>query len=254
MSRGLLHYDPCPLFSRITEREGRHEPGVSLRVELPPHLVPAPCPSPLIAMPHAEEPPLRRQWAFHTAYVRHNRKPVARQPLPFHFVRPEETRFRRNPFPKETRHAMKIVLCYPVESSHCQQIAVCAPGAEIIDAGQERIAEALFEADIFCGHAKVPVDWDGVMRQGRLRWIQSSAAGMDHCLVPSVIQSDVVVTSASGVLAEQVAEHTIALITAGAAACRVSAAQAKQEFIHRPTRDLHHGGNREVWRQRAGWP
>ena len=88
------------------------------------------------------------------------------------------------------------------------------PGAEIVDAGQERIAEELFAADIFCGHAKVPVDWDGVVRQGRLRWIQSSAAGMDHCLVPSVIASDIVVTSASGVLADQVAEHTIALMTA----------------------------------------
>ncbi len=135
---------------------------------------------------------------------------------------------------------MRIVLCYPVEASHRQQIAACAPGVEIVDAGQERIAEELFRADIFCGHAKVPVDWDGVVRQGRLRWIQSSAAGMDHCLVPSVIASDVVVTSASGVLAEQVAEHTIALVTAWCRSLPVFLrAQEKHEFIRRPTRDLH---------------
>jgi D-3-phosphoglycerate dehydrogenase len=113
------------------------------------------------------------------------------------------------------------------------------PEAEIVDAGQEQIAEELFRADIFCGHAKVPVDWDGVVRQGRLRWIQSSAAGMDHCLVPSVIDSEIVVTSASGVLADQVAEHTIALVTAW---CRslpaFLLAQQKKEFIRRPTRDL----------------
>ena len=78
----------------------------------------------------------------------------------------------------------RIVLCYPVETKHIQQIAAAMPEAEIVDAGQERIATELFQADIFCGHAKVPVDWDGVVRQGRLRWIQSSAAGMDHCLVP----------------------------------------------------------------------
>ena len=71
------------------------------------------------------------------------------------------------------------------------------PEAEVVDAGQQRIAEELFEADIYCGHAKVPVDWDGVVRQGRLQWIQSSAAGMDHCLVPAVIESDIAVTSAS---------------------------------------------------------
>ena len=135
--------------------------------------------------------------------------------------------------------SMKIVLCYPVEQKHIEQIAEAMPEAEIVDAGQERIGEELFAADIFCGHAKVHVDWDGVVRQGRLRWIQSSAAGMDHCLVPSVIESDIAVTSASGVLADQVAEHTIALVTAwGRNLPTFLRAQQKREFIRRPTRDL----------------
>ncbi|MEN6460580.1 MAG: D-2-hydroxyacid dehydrogenase, partial [Syntrophomonas sp.] len=113
------------------------------------------------------------------------------------------------------------------------------PEAELVDAGQQRIAQELFEADIFCGHAKVPVDWDGVVAKGRLQWIQSSAAGMDHCLVPSVIASNIHVTSASGVLSDQVAEHTIALVTGW---CRslptFLRAQEKRELIRRPTRDL----------------
>ncbi len=137
---------------------------------------------------------------------------------------------------------MRIVLCYPVEAKHIAQIAAAMPEAEIVDAGQEHVAEQLFTADIFCGHAKVPVDWDGVVRQGRLRWIQSSAAGMDHCLVPTVIASDIVVTSASGVLADQVAEHTIALITAWTRSLPVYfRAQQKKEFVRRPTRDLTRG-------------
>ena len=134
---------------------------------------------------------------------------------------------------------LRIVLCYPVEPKHIRQIAAAMPEAEVVDAGQERIAEELFTADIFCGHAKVPVDWDGVVRQGRLRWIQSSAAGMDHCLTPAVIESDIVVSSASGVLADQVAEHTIALTTGWCRGLPVFFnAQAKREFIRRPTRDL----------------
>jgi phosphoglycerate dehydrogenase-like enzyme len=134
---------------------------------------------------------------------------------------------------------MRIVLCYPVEERHLRQISAAAPGAEVVDAGQEGIAEELFEADVFCGHAKVPVDWDGVVRKGRLRWIQSSAAGMDHCLVPAVIESQIVVSSASGVLADQVAEHTIALMSGW---CRnlptFFRAQQKKEFIRHPTRNL----------------
>jgi D-3-phosphoglycerate dehydrogenase len=134
---------------------------------------------------------------------------------------------------------MRIILCYPVEPKHLRQIAAAAPGDEIIDAGQERIAAELFGADIFCGHAKVPVDWDGVVRQGRLQWIQSSAAGMDHCLVPSVVESEIVVTSASGVLADQVAEHTIALVTGWCRGLPIFfRAQQLKEFIRRPTRDL----------------
>ncbi len=135
---------------------------------------------------------------------------------------------------------MRIVLCYPVQPKHFQQIAAAVPEAELVDAGQQRIAQELPTADIYCGHAKVPVDWDSTVRQGRLRWIQSSAAGMDHCLVPSVIASDIVVTSASGVLADQVAEHTIAFLTGW---CRnlptFFRAQQKKEFVRRPTRDLH---------------
>jgi len=133
----------------------------------------------------------------------------------------------------------RIVLCYPVDTKHIVQIVKAMPEAELVDAGQHRIGKELFDADIFCGHAKTPVDWDGIVARGRLRWIQSSAAGMDHCLVPSVIESDIAVTSASGVLSDQVAEHTIALITGWRRSLPVFfRAQQKKEFVRRPTSDL----------------
>lgn len=115
-----------------------------------------------------------------------------------------------------------------------------APHAEIIDAGQERIAEEILHADIFCGHAKTYVPWDEVVAQGRLRWIQSSAAGMDHCLVPSVVGSDILVTSASGLFADQVAEQTLALLLGLLRGLPTFfRAALHKEFIRRPTRDLH---------------
>jgi len=136
---------------------------------------------------------------------------------------------------------MRIVLCYPVEARHVEQIQAAAPDWEVVDAGQERVAEELLAADIFCGHAKVPVPWDDVVRQGRLVWIQSSAAGMDHCLVPSVIESDIVVTSASGVLRDQVAEHCVAILTGLLRNLPTFfRQQQRHQFVRRPTRDLHH--------------
>ena len=135
---------------------------------------------------------------------------------------------------------MRIVLCYPVESRHVEQIQAAAAEAEIIDAGQERIAKELPNADIFIGHAKVSVPWAEVVSHGRLRWIQSSAAGLDHCLVPEVVDSDIVVTGASGLFANQVAEQTLALLLGLLRGLPTFfRAQLKKEFIRRPTGDLH---------------
>ncbi|MHB9078326.1 MAG: D-2-hydroxyacid dehydrogenase [Pirellulaceae bacterium] len=136
---------------------------------------------------------------------------------------------------------MRIVLGYPVQERHIQQIAAWAPTAEIVAADQSEIPEAVLDADIFCGHAKErPVPWDQVVAQGRLQWIQSSAAGMDHCLTPSVVNSSILVTSASGLFANQVAEQTLALLLGLLRSLPVffRAAQRK-EFVRRPTGDLH---------------
>jgi D-3-phosphoglycerate dehydrogenase len=134
---------------------------------------------------------------------------------------------------------MRIVLCYPVEPRHIAQIQAAAPQADVIDAGQERVAEELPSADVFCGHPKVPVPWDAVVAGGRLRWLQSSAAGLDHCLVPSVVGSDIIVTSASGVLADQVAEHGLGLAIACTRRLQLFLAQqSRREFVRQPTRDL----------------
>ncbi len=137
---------------------------------------------------------------------------------------------------------MRIVLCYAVSEQNIAQIQAAAPTAEIVNAGQENVATALPTADIFCGHAKVPVDWPAAVAQRRLRWIQSSAAGMDHCLVPAVIAADeIVVTSASGLFADQVAEQTLALLLGLIRSMPTFfRAQQQHEFIRRPTSDLHH--------------
>jgi phosphoglycerate dehydrogenase-like enzyme len=136
---------------------------------------------------------------------------------------------------------MRLVLCYPVEAKHLSQISATAPQLELVDASQERIAELIHTADLFCGHAKVPVDWDRVVEQGRLKWTQSTAAGLDWLLVPSVIESPMIVTSASGVLGDQVAEHALALLTAITRSLPVFfRAQQRKEYVRRPTRDVHH--------------
>ena len=141
-----------------------------------------------------------------------------------------------------------LVVCFkenPVDEYLIDRIHRAWPEVGILNVGQKDIAAALLDADFFCGHAKVPVDWDAVVRKGRLKWIQSSAAGMDWCLVPSVIESDIVISTASGVLADQVAEHTMALILGWMRNLPTFWREQHDEraadyrrFLRRPTRDL----------------
>jgi D-3-phosphoglycerate dehydrogenase len=136
---------------------------------------------------------------------------------------------------------MRIVLGYPVDQRQLDQLQEAAPGSTLVDAGQQQIPEEVLDADIFCGHAKErPVPWDDVVRLGRLKWIQSSAAGLDHCLTPAVIASDILVTSASGLFAKPVAEQALALLLGLLRGLPVFFRQTlRREFIRRPTRDLH---------------
>ena len=135
---------------------------------------------------------------------------------------------------------MRIVLCYPVGDKHIRQLQQAAPDFEIINAGQERIDELLPTAEVFIGHAKVPVNWDRVLAAGKLRWIQSSAAGLDHCLVPGVIENDeITVSSASGLFAPQVAEQTFSLLFGVIRRAPLFfRAERKREFVRLPTDDL----------------
>ncbi len=136
---------------------------------------------------------------------------------------------------------MQIVLCYQVEDRHIEQIAMVAPEAKIIHASQQSIPEDIMLADVFCGHAKDrPVPWDRVAAHGRLQWIQSSAAGMDHCVTPDVVRSPILVTSASGLFADQVAEQTLALLLGLLRRLpEFFRAAERKEFQRRPTADLH---------------
>jgi len=141
-----------------------------------------------------------------------------------------------------------LVVCFkemPVEETHIDRIRAAWSAVDIINVGQKDVADALLEADFFCGHAKVPVDWEKIVQNRRIKWIQSSAAGMDWCLTPAVIESDIAITTASGVLADQVAEHTLSLILAwmrSLPTClyeqRDRSAPDFRKFRRRPTRDL----------------
>ena len=142
--------------------------------------------------------------------------------------------------PIDETQKSRVVLCFPVTDEQVAELNECSDKIEVINAGQSGIAEEIMQADIFVGHAKVPVPWAEVVQQGRLKWIQSSAAGLDHCLKPEVIDSDILVSSVSGLFANQVAEQTMSLLFGVyRSALTFFRAYEKREFVRRPTMDFH---------------
>jgi phosphoglycerate dehydrogenase-like enzyme len=68
------------------------------------------------------------------------------------------------------------------------------------------------------GDAEVLVSWSlkpsQLLAAKQLRWIHSTAAGISQLLFPEMLASPVILTNASAVMAEPVAEHTLAMILA----------------------------------------
>jgi phosphoglycerate dehydrogenase-like enzyme len=87
---------------------------------------------------------------------------------------------------------------YPeVEWSHCTD--------------RNKLAEALSDAEVFFGW----LGRDEFLAAKRLRWIQSPSSGVDYyCMIPELVESDVLLTSARGTHGACLAESALAMILA----------------------------------------
>ncbi len=136
---------------------------------------------------------------------------------------------------------VKLLTCFPLRDDQLSQIRQAVPEWQLLVADQENVGDLIADCDVFCGHARhQQIDWGRVVAKGRLRWIQSSAAGMDHCLSREVIASSIQVSGCSGLFRDSVAEQTMALLFGLLRRLPVFfRAQQNREFVRRPTDDLH---------------
>jgi D-3-phosphoglycerate dehydrogenase len=133
----------------------------------------------------------------------------------------------------------KIVTCYDLQPHHLAQIQTAAPDWSVTAVSQAELPAAIMDATIVCGHIKTAIDWHEVIARRQLKWIQSSAAGLDHCLVPEVVNSEVIVSGSSGLFARQVAEQTLALLLGLVRSLRrFHDAQRARQYVRLPTDDL----------------
>jgi len=91
---------------------------------------------------------------------------------------------------------------YNFKDSHRERILSARDDINLVD--------DLESAEVILGG----ISRDEFRRARNLRWIQATGAGVDGLLFPELVESDVIITNASGVHPIPIAEHTFALILA----------------------------------------
>jgi len=83
------------------------------------------------------------------------------------------------------------------------------PGLEILRVAPQAVLERVGEADVLYGFPSAEI----VAAAPRLRWIQAPSAGVEFVThIPSLVESDIVVTNTRGAHATSVGEHVFALL------------------------------------------
>ncbi len=96
-----------------------------------------------------------------------------------------------------------------VEDRHVEQIKAVSSEVEVLDLPSEgEILEAMPDVDVVFGRFT-----PGMLERGRrLRWVQVTSAGVDGVLFPQFVDSDVVLTSAKGIVGVHLADHAMGLL------------------------------------------
>jgi phosphoglycerate dehydrogenase-like enzyme len=110
--------------------------------------------------------------------------------------------------------AHRIIVGFEPHPGLLDAIQSALPGqqTEIVTAtDDEALAQALPGADILFG---LRLNADLMPLTGSLQWIQTLSAGVENLISPALIESDIVITNASGAHASQISEHVLAMLLA----------------------------------------
>ena len=98
-----------------------------------------------------------------------------------------------------------------VEARHVEQIKAVSSDIDLLDLPSEgEVLEAMPDVDVVFGTLTPAM----LERARRLRWVQATSAGVDSVLFPQFVESDVVLTSAKGIVGVHLADHAMALLLA----------------------------------------
>jgi phosphoglycerate dehydrogenase-like enzyme len=106
---------------------------------------------------------------------------------------------------------MKILSQVRLENQEIERLKAVVPDLEVVAAhSADDMLKEIIDSDIFFGRIPQPV----FLAAERLRWVQVMGAGVETCIFPELVQSDVILTNTSGAFNHAMADHAFALILA----------------------------------------
>ncbi|MGB9681648.1 MAG: D-2-hydroxyacid dehydrogenase [bacterium] len=116
---------------------------------------------------------------------------------------------------------VNLLLRYELTQEEKERILKAKEGIHLV--------EKIEEAEIIFGG----ITQEEFKRAKMLRWIQTGGAGVDNILFPELIESDIIITNASGIHGVPMAEHTFALILAWARGlCTAFDGKKNRKWLH----------------------
>ena len=105
---------------------------------------------------------------------------------------------------------MKILSQVKLSDEEVEGLKAVAEGVEVVMAEREDALREIVDSDIYFGRISQPL----FVAAKKLRWVQVFGAGVESCMFPELIQSDVILTNTSGAFNNVMADHAFGLILA----------------------------------------
>jgi len=107
---------------------------------------------------------------------------------------------------------LRVLVAADVSERHLEQIRAVSPRVQVSQTvDRARVAQLAQDVEVIVGWI---VPREAVQRAERLRWIHSTAAGVDQLLHPEVLARDIIVTTSTGIHAGPITEHVLAVMLA----------------------------------------
>ncbi len=103
---------------------------------------------------------------------------------------------------------MKILSQVKLSDEEVERLKAVTAGVKVVMAEREDALREMADSDIYFGRIQQPL----FVAAKKLRWVQVFGAGVESCMFPELVRSDVILTNTSGAFNNVMADHAFGLI------------------------------------------